>query len=657
MCGITGFFDPDGRSETYPVLIKQMLAWIKHRGPDEAGFFVDDQVALGITRLSIIDLTSGTQPISDESRRFWICYNGELYNYKEIRETLKSKGIHFNTASDTEVVLKSWIYWKEKSLLQFNGAFAFIIYDAQEGFLFMARDRYGKRPLYYSHHNGVFLFSSEMKSFFGYDGFRFETDPHQLASIFAVWTPLPGQSGFKNIKQIPMGSYMIVNRSGSQLKRYTELDFRCNAFEGNEMEAAGAVRDSLAKSVSLRLRSDVEVGIYLSGGLDSTIVTDLVTREVNMPVHTFSVEFEEAAFDESVDQKLVSQRYGANHTSVRITDRDIPDALPAALFHAEVPVFRTAFVPMFLLSKTVRDAGIKVVLSGEGADEAFLGYDIFKETLLRLAWNELDMETRKSKLAQLYPYLDHFNTENAPHLMGIFQKYAIETMPGLFSHEMRFQNGIFTSRLLKEKNDAFADIHHLIQDEAYYPALSPTEKAQWLEFKTLLAGYLLSTQGDRMCLAHGVENRCPFLDPDVVALSHAVNLKFDDGFEEKYLLKKAFQDRLPQQILAKAKHPYRAPDISSFYRYRPDYLEVMLSVHELEKMEFFNPKFCTGLTQKVLSTDPDIISIKENHAFIFLLSCALLHHAFIERKDLPAVSPADLDPILTKIVDQRRRVS
>ena len=655
MCGIAGLYNPIGASESYPETIRRMLAWIAHRGPDESGYFVDDRAALGTVRLSIIDLTSGSQPLCDESERYWICYNGELYNYKELREELKGLGSDFRTASDTEVVLKAWMQWREGALPKFNGAFAFAIYDALEGTFFLARDRYGKRPLFYTRHNKAYLFSSEMKAFFGCDGFQFETDVQQLSSIFTLWTPLPHQSGFANVQQIPMGAYAVLGSSGYQEFRYDELDFSSEPFLGSEEEAKQAVRGALDESVQLQLRSDVEVGIYLSGGLDSTIVTDLVTRKATVPVHTFSVEFEEASFDESSDQKEVSRYYDTRHASVRIADSDIPESFPAALFHAEIPVFRTAFVPMYLLSKAVQEAGVKVILSGEGADETFLGYNIFKETLLRLQWNEMDAQTRRERLGRIYPYLDLFQAENLTPLMGVYQQYVDERTPGLFSHEMRFQNGLFSSRLLNGKFDVFSMLIKAIDAEPFYERLTPIQKAQWIEFKTLLSGYLLSTQGERMGLAHGVENRCPFLDPNVVAFANTVNLKFDDGFDEKYILKKAFEGRIPQNIIRKNKQPYRAPDIASFSRYRPDYLELMLSERELEKMEYFNTRFCLALIRKIFKTPSDQVGVKENHAFIFLLSCALIHHTFIERNDLPSAAPSDLDCKPLKVVDRRRK--
>jgi asparagine synthase (glutamine-hydrolysing) len=232
----------------------------------------------------------------------------------------------------------------------------------------------------------------------------------------------------------------------------------------------------------------------------------------------------------------------------------------------------------------------------------------------------------------MYPYLEHFNTARQNHLLGLYQQFSQETMPGLLSHEMRFQNGRFSNRLLQSLFDPYEEIQTYVREDQHFAALSPVQKAQWLEFKTLLAGYLLSTQGERMSLAHGVENRCPFLDPNVVALASAVNLQFDDGFNEKYLLRKAFQDRLPSRIVNKHKFPYRAPDSPAFVKDRPDYLDTLLSETELKSMEIINTKFAQALTKKIFSTPPEQISTKENQTFIFLLSLTLIHHFFVKRR-------------------------
>jgi asparagine synthase (glutamine-hydrolysing) len=344
---------------------------------------------------------------------------------------------------------------------------------------------------------------------------------------------------------------------------------------------------------------------------------------------------------------------GTCHESVHITNQDIVQNFPDAIFHAEVPAFRSAFVPMFLLSKLTQQAGIKVVLSGEGADEAFLGYDIFKETTLRKSWTTLSTEHRRNQLAKLYPHLDHYGPQDLEALSGLYQQFSTEQIPGLFSHELRFQNGRFCTRLLNTKNDPLQAIRALTASEPNYAQMTPIQKAQWLEFRTLLPGYLLSTQGDRMSLAHGVENRCPFLDPAVLALACSVNLRFDDGFEEKHLLRKAFQGKLPESVIRKRKFPYRAPDSSAFSALPPAYLEMLQSETELSKIPYLDSKFARLLTKKILTTSSDKISTKENQAFIFLISMMLLNKFFIQRDYSLLSSSRTIASPFKKAVDMR----
>ncbi|OKJ48700.1 asparagine synthase (glutamine-hydrolyzing) [Streptomyces sp. CB02115] len=639
MCGIAGFVSPSLDAGATPEVMASMLSLIRHRGPDESGYYLDDGVAMGTVRLSVIDLATGAQPMADPSDRYWICFNGELYNHIELRQELRGLGRRFRTRSDTEVVLQAWAQWGAGCLPRFNGAFAFAIRDAVSGDLFLARDRYGKRPLFYSGRgsgtgrDGDFLFASEMKAFQAFPGFRFELDPGELASAFAVWTPLPDRTPFRHIRQLPMGSFLTVRGGRMDLTTYAELEIDTDPFTGSAREAVAFVRDTLRESVAMRLRSDVEVGVYLSGGLDSSIVTALATELSPHAVRTFSVEFDEAAFDESGSQHVVASHLGTLHSSIAVRGADIAANFPSAVYHAEVPAFRTAFVPMYLLSRHVRDAGIKVILSGEGADEAFLGYSLFRETLLRAAWHDLSDDERMARIGRLHPELSHFGPANRARLKGLFEQFAVERLPGLFSHELRYQNGRFAARLLKERGDPFADLLALTASTPGYAALSPVQKAQWLEFKTLLPGYLLSTQGERMSLAHGIENRCPFLDPAVVRAAASVNLRFDDGSEEKAILKEAFRGELPESSLARRKQPYRAPGAAVFKEQRPDYMELLLSDTELQKIDGLDPVFARKLVAKIMATPSEGISTKEDQAFVYLLSTAVLHQQFAGGRD------------------------
>jgi asparagine synthase (glutamine-hydrolysing) len=631
VCGIAGYLIDPGRGAPAPDRIVAMLARIGHRGPDEAGYRIDDRGGVGAVRLSILDLESGRQPLADATGRWWIVYNGEVYNYLELRKELQEAGRSFATDCDTEVVLQAWLHWGADCLTRFDGAFAFAVWDAVEGRLILARDRYGKRPLYYARGAEGWVFASEMKAFLAWEGFSFAPDAEQVASILGHWTPLPEQTGFVGVAQVPMASWLEVEAGGvPRIQVYDRLDFSCRHPDLTQEEAARLVHDAVVDAVRLRLRSDVEVGVYLSGGLDSSIVTAVAAQLLGRAPRTFSVEFDDPDLDESRFQRIASRHLGTEHQALRVTARDIVTAFPEAVWHAECPSFRTAFVPLFLLSQRVRAGGIKTVLSGEGADEVFLGYGLFRETLLRRQWADMDNERRKSRIALLNPYLGHYSEANHGSLLGLYQQFTEERMPGLFSHELRFQNGRFATRLLRDAGpDPFAPLSRLIAAEPGYGDLGDVEKAQWLEFRTLLAGYLLSTQGDRMGMAHGVENRCPFLDPAVVGLAGSVNLRFDGGWGEKSILKQAFAADLPEAVLTRHKHPYRAPDAAAFIAHRPDYLDALLSEDELNKIDLLDVRFAQALCRKVLTSPPERIGTRENQAFIYLLSFVLLYRQFV----------------------------
>ncbi|MFJ4598121.1 asparagine synthase (glutamine-hydrolyzing) [Kitasatospora sp. NPDC088861] len=657
MCGLAGFLSTSLHPGATAEVITSMLSNIHHRGPDEAGYYLDDGMAMGAVRLAIVDLAGGSQPMSDPSGRYWICFNGEIYNHIELRAELERLGRPFRTDhSDTEVVLQAWIQWGSDCFTRFNGAFAVAIRDAATGDLVLARDRYGKRPLFYADAGGDFLFASEMKAFRAFPGFRFEFDPRELATTYAAWTPLPDRTPFRGVRQLPMGSALTISAGRRSLRPYEDLDFDVPGFDGTEAEAIDMLRQTLRTSVELRLRSDVEVGVYLSGGLDSSIVTRLATQLSPYEVRTFSVAFQDKSFDESDSQRLVAEHLGTLHTAVPITSEDITDHFPAAVYHAEVPTFRTSFVPMFLLSRHVRDAGIKTILSGEGADEAFLGYSLFRETLLRARWNELTDGERRTRLAGLHPELEHFGSAHQAHLLGLYQQFSVERLPGLFSHEMRYQNGRFAARLLADRIDPFADLLDLVAGTPGYADMTAMHKAQWLEYKTLLPGFLLSTQGERAALAHSVENRCPFLDPAVVRAAASVNLRYDDGQVEKAILKKAFRAELPEWTTSRPKQPYRAPGSAAFKESRPDYLELLLSDHELAGIGCLDAKFARRLVDKVMTSPVEEVSTKEDQTFLYLLTTAVLHQQFVRGGGTAPAGASSAALNLRVTVDNRRAV-
>ncbi|HEX6100180.1 MAG TPA: asparagine synthase (glutamine-hydrolyzing) [Thermoanaerobaculia bacterium] len=627
MCGVAGFL-----RESVPVdaerTLSRMLNAIAHRGPDGCRTVVDRQVAFGACRLAIVDPAGGAQPMRDPSGRYLLAFNGEAYNHRALRSELSAQGCTFRGDGDTEVVLHAWARWGPACLPRLNGPFALALWDALDQRLFLARDRFGKRPLFWTPQRGGLLFASEIKGLLPALAQRPSFDPEALATIFGTWTPLPGQSCFKDVRQVPPGTYLEWGTGGAELRRYATLDLSPSSDPSPE-DLPQRIREQLERAVALRLDADVEVGVYLSGGIDSSAIASIASR-LSPGIQTFSVEFTDAIYDESAPQRAAVSHLGTRHSALTISDRDLVDAFPAAVFHAEVPSFRTAFVPMYLLSRHARAHGVYAVLTGEGADEVFFGYSIFRDTILRAVWADLGLEERRERLGRLYPELAHFGAAHSSQLMGLFQQYSVERLPGLLSHEMRLQNGRFATRLLASEADPAAGLLAYIAERPDFWRLDAPRRAQWLEFETLLAGYLLSTQGDRMSLAHGVENRCPFLDPEVVALGRAIDLeRGDERDTEKATVRAAFADSLPPAILGRRKHPYRAPGVAAFQRHRPEYLEIVLSEAELSRVDVLDARFAGRLARKVLSSPIEQISTQEEQAFCLLLSTVLLHRFFV----------------------------
>ena len=660
MCGIAGSFEFAGtvvhKTERVAEL-EQVIRLIGHRGPDESGYFLDDHVSLAAVRLSIIDLAHGQQPMTEATQRYWVVFNGEIYNHLEIRAELQQLGHQFETRCDTEVALRAWIEWGEDAPKRFDGGFAFALYDRKRREAFLVRDRFGKRPLFYRVHGDAVFFGSEIKALLAQRNFVPSWDLNGLAGIFAKWTPVESETPFAGVRQVPAGRILRVSAGGSSERRYAGFPIACDGgtnldFETAASQTAAVIRDS----VRMRLRSDVEVGVLLSGGLDSTVVTHLVHSEQPGRLRSFSISFADAAFDESNDQERVVQDFGLSHASLRISAGDIANAFRSALWHAEIPQFRTAFVPMFLLAQFIRARGIKVVLSGEGADEAFLGYDIFKETRLRESWASLSPEVRRERVKRLYPYLPHFSEANARAIEAVFARSAASNHGLLASHALRLENCRFALRLLRTNEDGLDALRETLRATEGFDSLPAVKKAQWLEFHTLLQGYLLSSQGDRMMFAHGVEPRCPFLSPSVVEFAARLPESYllsPEG-NEKHILKRAFQSNLPAQILAKPKQPYRAPDASSFLvdggaaGQFTDWVEDILDERELRKIEVLDVDAAIRLTAKLRRTPREGISPREDQAFTLLISLCVLNAQYIRREGIslgrvpPLVRTVDL---------------
>ena len=632
-----------------------MISPQRHRGPDQSGVYLDDCVALGNLRLSIIGLGDGIQPICNETGTLWIVYNGEAFNYIELKEDLVKKGHRFATGTDTEVLLHLYEEYGTRCLGMINGQFALAIWDARKKELFLARDRVGIRPLYYARCAGRLLFGSEIKAIMALDGPR-QLDLEALSQVFTFWTTLPGRTVFQGIEELPPGHFMRITEGRTDPKPYWSIPFGSSGDAPRSFgEAAEELRELLSDAVRLRLRADVPVGAYLSGGLDSSIIAMLISRHAESHLKTFSLGFQSAPFDESSFQKEMIRYLGADNRQVSISNGQIRESFPDTVWHCERPVLRTAPVPMFLLSGLVRSEGYKVVLSGEGADEILGGYNIYKEAKIRDYWaREPGSRRRPLLLERLYPYVFQNPSRGRSYLQDFFAVRPHGPQYPCFSHEVRWENSRRNLAFLSDERraelagyDPMRELARWLPED--FPRRDLMSRAQLLEMEIFLANFLLSSQGDRVGMAHSVEMRHPFLDFRVVEFSLRLPSSWKiRGLREKYLLKHAFRGLIPESITARAKQPYRAPIRELFFPGAPlDYADDLLSEERLRESGYFNPQKVSRLYAKFRGSEGGLGSEFQNMALIGILSTQILHQQFVRGERLRTAGRLEPDLVVT----------
>ena len=638
MCGIAGIIDYRSKAVSKPV-IEAMLRAINYRGPDESGIYLSPFAAIGNVRLSIIDLSTGQQPLSDPSGRFWIVFNGEIFNYPELRELLIKKGYSFQTHSDTEVLVQLFAAYGKECLAMLNGQFAFAIWDKLREELFVARDRIGIRPLFYHSSEKGFSFASEIKSLFVQKEITPEFSYKNLSQIYTFWTAITPNTAFKNIYELSPGHYLIYNREGIKIQKYWELQFNEGIKDIPFDKALEKFHEVFYDAVKIRLRADVEVAAYLSGGIDSTSTVAYIKAIEPGILNTFSIGFDDRDFDESSYQKEAVRYLDTRHRAIICTSEEISESFPKVIWHSETPVTRTAPAPMFLLSKLVRENNIKVVITGEGADEILAGYDIFKEAKIRRFWaNQPGSAIRPRLLTKLYPYLPQMKQAN-PAILKMFYGYKLEEVENPFySHLLRWNNSNhikkhFSDQIKSELN-GYSPIDHLgeILPEGFN-RWDYLEKSQWLETSIFMSGYLLSSQGDRMAMANSVEGRYPFLDYRVIEFCSKLPSDFKlNSLNEKYLLKKLMKNKIPESIIKRSKQAYRAPVKSAFFLNKPpEYVKEMLAPEFFEKAGIFSYSSIANLLQKIEKTGNS--SEVEDMVLASVISTHILYNQFIERND------------------------
>ena len=644
MCGIAGYLTFNGKANAE--ILQRMLSSIEHRGPDGLSGFVDKQVAMGTARLSIVDLKGGTQPAVSENRDVSVVFNGEIYNYIEERNLLIQKGYVFSTNSEVETLLALYLEFGSNFVLRLNGQFAIVIWDGRNETLHLYRDRLGIRPLFWHRSNKGFIFASEIKAIFQHEEVSPRLNPNSIAQTFRFWTNIGDTSSFEDIQQLPPGHHGIFKRKQMTVERYWNWPFPSEQKPlklSSDEEYFEAFSEELGASVSRRKMADVTIGSYLSGGIDSSILALSLSEQMDAKMlQTYSIAFSDPEFDESSAQKKVVKHLGVANTEVLITANSISEVFPQVVWQAEAPLFRTAPAPLFLLSRRVHEDGIKVVMTGEGADEILLGYDLFRETAIRRFWSRSpNSNWRGSLLRRLYAYLPQYqNPRYFKMLLDFYKSHLSDKGDPHYAMAVRWANGIALQSFFSDEmksfiaaNDPVTSLNAILPES--YNKSDDIDRAQWIECQTLLSNYLLSSQGDRMSMAHGVESRVPFLDHEFIEFCSRLprNIKLR-GLKDKFILRKSFAKKLPKEITSRPKVAYQAPDVKGFFvdGKAPDYVYDMLNPKRIRENGLFNETRVEQLLKKAESFKLGRVSTRDNMAFMLILSTMLLDETFVKNR-------------------------
>jgi asparagine synthase (glutamine-hydrolysing) len=575
MCGIVGCFDLRER-RTDPETLERMTGSLIHRGPDSCGYFQEGGAALGFRRLSIIDLTTGDQPLYSEDGNLVLICNGEIYNYRELTEELIAKGHVFRTRSDVEVLLHLYEEHGIDLLHRLNGQFGFALYDRRERTLLLARDRCGINPLFYTVIDGLLLFASEIKAILEHPLAPREVDLTGLDQVFSFPGLVAPRTVFKGIQSLEAGHFLRAGRSGVEVREYWDLIYPEAGEPGEEKPESWyveALRERLERAVRYRLQADVPVGFYLSGGMDSSLIGALIRKLSDAPRHSFSITFPDKEISEVRHQRLMAQVLGSEHHEIFFDWSQICERLQRMVYHCECPVKESFNTCALALSEAARQAGVPVVLAGQGADELFAGYMgyRFDQAGFRAAReNDLDAILEGEIRERLWGHQDLF--------------YEMEYLPlreikmALYAEDLRASLPEFECTNFPLVDGERLRGRHFVHQRSY------------LDFKLRLSEHLLSEHGDRMVLASSVEGRYPFLDPDVVELATRIppGLKVN-RLIEKYVVKKVAQGLIPQEIVDREKFGFRAPGTPYLLQQRVEWIEDLLSYDRIKAQGYFDP--------------------------------------------------------------------
>lgn len=562
MCGITGIFNFDLERSISKGVLKSMADTIAHRGPDGEGYFIDAYVGLAHRRLSIIDLEGGNQPMFNERKTISIVFNGEIYNYIELKEELKKLGHSFSTSSDTEVVIKAYEEWGFACQDKFNGMWAFAIWDVTEQHLFLSRDRLGEKPLNYMLYKNTFLFGSEIKSILAYTGeIEPDNDINELY-LFLGYVPSP-KSYYKSIKKLPAGKYLVVKKNKISENTYWDLpDIEDVDLLKDKRKISAQLNELLYDSVKMRMRSDVPYGAFLSGGLDSSSIVAIMSEISSYPVKTFTIGFNEKAFDEREKARIIANKFKTEHSEKIVDKSTLEESLRNILHHFDEPFADPAAIPTSYLSESAA-RHVKMVLTGDGGDEVFAGYSNYQSELFANRYQNNVPGFLKKNLPTMVYAMGNMVTGNMRYKLNRIKRV-------LESFNLTFDERLITKFVKippKEIKQLFKGNFFLIED-FISTSLSncrlkdPFYRLNYFHLKVSLPDQML-VKVDKTSMAHSLETRAPLLDHRIVELMYQVDksLKMPTYTDKgvKYMLKSVMQDKLPNEILKRRKQGFEVP--------------------------------------------------------------------------------------------------
>lgn len=616
MCGIAGVIDP--QTEEKEQVILEMVAKIIHRGPDDDGFYVDKYVGLGMRRLSIIDLSTGKQPVASEDGKLLIFFNGEIYNYKELREELVRKNYKFRTQSDTEVLLQMFVEYGEKMLSKLRGMFVFSIYNTETKKIFIARDFFGIKPLYYLVNNSskIVAFSSEIKSFLSFPGFTpIVNDEAVINYLSFQYNPL-AETFFKNVYKLPPAHYLSIDAVTNevQIEKYWSFEFQKDD-SLSEHKTAKVVFNVVKDSVEHHMIADVPVGAFLSGGIDSSIITTLM-QEIrgDKKIKTFTVGFD--TLTEGKEAVETADFLGTDHTEIKIGAEEYFNVLPKAVYHFDEPVGDPSAIGLYFVAREARKH-VKVVLSGEGSDELFGGYNIYLAPFAKqkLAW------VPKSIINFLLGLPFNFFGKN--YLYRVSQKLEDWYIGNASVFKQKEIDSMWKAKKIK-----LLSLNSLYRNTSN---LGDSTAMQFIDINTWLVGDILA-KADKMTMANSLELRVPFLDIEVANLAKTLPDRFKwrhsiFGGVTKYLLREAFKKVIPESTRKRKKLGFPTPVKDWFQKERTDLYEIIL------KNEYIKTHMDTDYIQDLINKHTSK-TVDNSRKIYLLLMLALWYNVFVKNTNI-----------------------